>query len=338
MRDATTLLGALSALVIAPSATPIATEAHNLEFRPAAGAAVERSLTTAVEVTGGALEVWMDGEPIPPGFLPEIEVETVNRISVEVVDRFTRGEDQGRSLLRRFRAATHAGSGSIDGQGTDEETWDYSADSALAGEFVHFEWADGDASPTATLVDGDSLAPIGRALPPGLVEDLDLRGLLPADGVEIGASWTATGAALAGLIDPCGELDFQLEGEAARYLPPVEERAYGGELELTLTAVDDGLARIAVEGKVERSIVLEGDLSQVPVASGAATDTVLDNIEVEGELVWAVEAGLLHSLTLEGRVEREHWTRKDEDQPGPPFESRMDFAGELQIEMSVDVL
>ena len=311
---------------------------HHLVFGPEKGTTWSRSISCESRLSGGNLEVWMNGQPVPSGFLPQLDLEFTDTIEVECVDRCLEpGKGRPRALLRTIARATHTGNGSMAASdGVEGQTWEYEAESPLVGEHLHFRWSEDDERPQVELVEGQSLEPTSEEVPRELLEDLDLRGLLPEGPVEVGADWEAPASALAGLLWPCGDLDFEFTEAEARYQPVVEERELDGTVELTLRAVEDGLARIALGGELIQTLISEGDLSEVPVASGEATDTEISTIALEGELVWSIESGLAESLNLTGAIDSELWTRKDEGQEGPPYESRMTFSGSLQIELAIE--
>ncbi|QDU66998.1 hypothetical protein [Engelhardtia mirabilis] len=311
---------------------------HNLTFGPTKDSSWSRSISRSSQLSGGNLEVWMNGQPVPAAFLPRLDLEFTDTIRVQCIDRYLEpGSGRPSALLRTIEQASHTGSGSMAAsEGVEAQAWEYEADSPLVGDHLYFQWSEGDDEPRAQRVEGISLEPTAEEVPEGTLEDLDLRGLLPDSPVAIGAKWEAPAESLAALIWPCGNLDFEFSDEDARYQPRVRERELDGTIELTLVAVEDGLARIALRGELVETLVKQGDLSNVPIASGEATDTETSTIALEGALVWSIAAGLPVELDLTGAIDRELRTRKDDGQEGPPYESRLTFSGRLEIEMTVE--
>ena len=85
-----------------------------------------------------------------------------------------------------------------------------------------------------------------------------------------------------------------------------------GEITLTLESVEEGIALVLVQGEVIDVRILDGDLSQVPVADGAATQVDTTVFEVEGSFTWNLDVGLMQSLEIEYSAEFESVVSADE--------------------------
>jgi hypothetical protein len=169
-------------------------------------------------------------------------------------------------------------------------------------------------------------------LPERIGAALDGRELLPEAAVAPGESWTIDGAGLGFLFEPGGDLAWELPPEAAaQLLPEIRSRSVAGELELTLIELADGRAPSSVAGRLVRTTVQPGDLSQVPYVDGTATDTVSETWELEGELVWSIDERQLLSLELEGEVASVTRTERDPGQPGMSYVGRFSASGSQSL-------
>jgi hypothetical protein len=299
-------------------------EEVRLADTPGPGAA--RALAVEVETVqhGGELEVEMDGSPVPSEYLPQLDLDLTDRRGLELVDTYA---DAAEGWVRAFEVLTwtNAGTMAMSGeQGDQEWPWDAAGESPLEGRAVRF--ADGAAVAFADGRDGDA------ALLAGLGADLGFGALLPDGPVELGAAWTVDGAELAGLFEPGGDLAWELPPEAAQHmLPDVRSREHAGELELVLERVEDGRAHCTVTGELVRTSVQAGDLTQVPVTEGTATDTVTATWEVAGHLVWHLAEERPVELALEGPFREATRTVRDEGQPGPTYESLFAIDGTRRL-------
>jgi len=172
-----------------------------------------------------------------------------------------------------------------------------------------------------------------------LVEDRDLRRLLPAGEPAEGASWTVPAEAIADLFDPLADLGLEIPAEARQTWRPVyDEERVEGELLLTWAATEEGgdasLATIRIRGETVYTGVCPGDLSEVPVASGEATQVDTLETEVEGTLVWDLTAGVARSLELRLDSELESRTTKDDGEPAYAHTLRFRGSGEIAFRCS----
>lgn len=148
-----------------------------------------------------------------------------------------------------------------------------------------------------------------------------------------GARWDADGADLRALFEPGGDLGWVAEDEEAEalLLPEVQERVHEGELRLELEELvrvgGRRAARVALRGELVRETVRPGDLESVPVVDGTATETERLRWDVEGELVWDVEAGAPLALRLQGPLSSRTTTVRDPGQPGASYEHVFELEG-----------
>jgi hypothetical protein len=254
---------------------------------------------------------------------------------VELVDRFL-GEPDGpaTALLRTFERVEQSSGGSMS-MGDEPLDVTGSSNSPLEGATVLWTWDGGTVGAGeafATAVDPDTRAPLPRELPEGLLEDLDLRGLLP-DAAEA-ERWEVEASALAALLHPLGELGFP----AAADEPPADDvrRAWDGELACERVDGPEGRVVIAFRGELECETTATTDLSTVPITDGDATEVETLTLEVEGRLEWDPALDLARALTLDATYDCETRTTKLDGQPGPAYESLFVTEGEIEVALTVD--
>ena len=306
------------------SVFPVAAEAP-FEAVPTRGDSYVLAWSTRTEASGGDLEVTMGGSPIPSTYLPDLEIRSVSTLDARVTETWL---DDGSSWLRRYDEIEHLREGDViqDGAG---EPWSHDVVARAEERLVRFS-RDGDDLEREFADDGaeedflDELEPA-----------LGLRALLPDEPVEVGGSWTVAGEDLALLWFPLGDAGWIVDEYTVSLLGfDITREEHAGELELVLEELDGALATCRLTGELERASQRPGDLTPVPVVSGAATDYIDESWELEGELVWDVELGRIVSLELEGEYDSVVVTEKDAGEPGPSYESSVHLTGTHRVEVT----
>jgi hypothetical protein len=328
----TALLTALLAALALPAGDGI-----RLSDEPALAGARRIACEVSYELSGGALEVEMDGTPIPTEYLPRIDFSMEDERRLVVVDAF---DEDGWVRLYDEAAWSNGGVLELDSSGSVEAfPWTADGNTPLLGRKVRFDREAGGARAKAgaTAFADDRAA--DAALLDGLQVDLGLGELLPERAVAVGDTWSIDGELLAGLFEPGGDLAWQLPPEAAAYLVrDVRSQAFAGALELELDAVADGVARCTVKGELVRTTIQAGDLSRVPVTDGTATETVMLTWSVEGAFDWSVAERRLVLLDLAGDLRQVTRTVRDADQPGPGYSSVMRVEGDRKLKVTCAAL
>ena len=302
-----------------------------LAAAPEAGTSTSLAIRTELELQGGELTVLMNGEEVPSMFLPQLDYTMTERRTVAFTDSWTEVGAGAATWVRSYDELAWTNDGAMTMvMGADEQEfpWTATADTPLSGAEVRFSVsADGEVARELVDDDGDA------NLLAGLDAHVDLRELLPAGLIEVGGWWSVDGEALGLLFVPGGDFAWELPDEAvAQMQPEIREREHGGELELHLRSLDEeGRAHCEVTGALTRTTVQPGDLTQVPVADGTATDTVEELWELSGELVWDTRSNQVVLLELEGDLEQEVRTVRDPGQEGPDYESTFAVAGSYSI-------
>ena len=323
-----------AAVLLGLAARPV-DDSVKLRFAPAAGTALEHEITIQNEMEGGELSVKMGGNEVPAQFLPKLSFTFETSTSAIVSDEFL-GAEEGIAGPWRQRTVTDPKTVFGMEMAVDEEVMDIHSDgsSELSGE-AFLIGRDEDGNTVARWADEDS--GLSSELFESQQPELDLAGLLTEDEVSVGDSWEADASALANIIDFSRQLPWTWSGAGESEVPAPGVAEWKGDLELTVKEIasEDGELHctLAITGEAVEVVTKPGDLSQVPVADGDATETTTTIYQVEGELTWNVTAGHLISLTLEGEGEGQQLTEKDAGQPGPEYQSTTQHSASLSVEL-----
>jgi hypothetical protein len=313
-------------------APPACALLHTLKLHPASGTVLRKTMTSHWSTESEEFRVFMGGQPVPSQFLPELQFSSSTELETTLVDSY--GETKQGVLLgfqRSYELLGASGEWSVEVPPETSEGGSWDRESELMGETVEFLWdTEQESFGRELAAEESSFDDLDL-----LTGQFDLVALLPDSAVRAGDHWKADGVLLAHWLSPAGDLGLE-----RRPQEPTEKfkgSEMTGELELTLTKVEkvDGvmIASIQVEGSFERIQVRSGDLSRVPVADGAATDTVTARYELAGEFQWNVEAGHAVGITLGGSLEMVLVTVKDPGQEGPEYSSELDSSGEFHFSL-----
>jgi hypothetical protein len=208
--------------------------------------------------------------------------------------------------------------------------------SDLEGETVLFEWDEDDEEYEASSedVDGDILE--------DLVYDYDFAALLPDDEVEPDDEWAVDVDDFLAMIDPWDSLAMDWQTEDSRgsstdeQEPDVEETSEGEvvaiyegtrEVDGTEVAVLRLLGEITTDRVVDATREFEHGVSTSHTESS-------ENRTVEGEALWNIEGGHLHSIELEMEVSTSGTTASSFEMDGREFanESEFELSGNVTFE------
>lgn len=330
MKLATLLLSC--AFVVAPLA---------IEWKPKAGSEFERTfaLDTRLELEKRVLSI--DGEPTDDGEDEEFAIRSHATESYVFVDELSSVvKSRPAKLVRRFESLAQSDETSVE-SGGESESAVTKFESALEGRSVRFTWDDecGEYEREFVLAKDEKGSATDEELLAGLVEDLDLRGMLPKAPVEPGDTWDVDVRALDRLFRPGGDLHLLAsddEGEGQDF-----ERHIDAAIDATLKgSVTAKFASVReVDGRKCAVIAIEGRST----ANGDFDDDELGGVtielssEAEGEIVWDVAAGHVVSASLEAAVRTRYVRKLEFDLEGETthFEDDMTFAGTTKVELKV---
>lgn len=312
---------ALALACAAPALLAFRPKADSITFAPAEGTSVTKTFTSVMDFSMDEMEMLMNGEQNP--MMPSMEMDMLMTQAVTVSDTY--GAMEGRKpaqLTRTFDAVSNdiEMDITVDAMGqVDEQSATGTGGSPLEGMSVSFTW-DGDAGAYTTAYadgsDGDA-----EHLE-GLVEDMDLRGMLPSGEVSEGDEWEIPLRGLVDVLAPGGNLhvEVEMDGQEAQGGPDPAMfsnlREMVGDLlegsatgKYTGTREVDGVKLAVIEIEIEidtatdmAELFEEMMADQIP----AEMDMSLDRVDVEfaletaGELLWNMSTGHVHSMNLEG--------------------------------------
>lgn len=343
MKHQTTFLA--TALVALPLAA-FRPAAEKISFAPAEGATVTKTFTNTMSFGLDDMSMLMNGEENP--MMPEIEMEMDVVQTVKVTDEYPKmGEGRPQVVKRTFDEISSEMNMdmTVEAMGqTQEESPTGSGSSDLEGETVTFTWdaEAGEYKVAFAEEAGD------EELLANLVEDMDLRGLLPSGEVSVGDSWDIPLINLVDLLAPGGDLkvDMEMDGEDMGGPPPemmsnVREMfgdMLDGEARATFKEMREiEGARMAVID-LDVTVDTARDMSEfIEELMGEempeGMEFTLDRVDVEfaleatGEMLWNLGGGHVHSLAMEG-----------DSAVAIDMEMGMDFGGQsMTMEMNMEM-
>lgn len=303
-------------------------------FAPNPGTKAAKALEWTITSHLDSWTATMGGNPVPPQYLPKLELDGKNVRKLEWSDEWLACADGAPLRLRRkfeTLAATETNVMKMNGQASESER---KATSPLAGCTVLF---DERAKPEArrVLESGECAA---EALDP-LTIDLDFTGFLVGAGDK---EWTVGTTAFNPFDKRFGGLDFVWDtpSEDTHVDDEQLETHAKGEWKVRPAGArtQDGreLVVLTLEGRFTTTCELDGELEHVPVASGPTREVSTLSLEVEGELLWDAKASIPAACTLSGKQTLLHVTRTVAETDGnAAYEQRMEFSGTVALDFRV---
>lgn len=342
-----------------PDGLRLAGGEETIRFAPEAGATLVKVFTTEGEMSVTDSEILVGDQEGA-----EVDLEVTWTRGLEVSDRYAAVEGGRPSkFTRTYASLDHDVEFDlevlVEGQSEVDEAGGTRGASPLASEAVVFAWdAESGTYRKSFAEEGSDLE-----LLDGLVEDLDLRFLLPSDAVSVGDTWEVRGDELLGLISPGGDVGLQIPSGLGAWEPVaagIEPAFYsdlqavlapGGENELTATFSEvresDG-SRIAV---IDLELDLAGgddliDLmqsrlaaigDQLPGELDVSLAEVTFEIDGDGQLLWDLAGNHLAGLELDLDVTIEVDRAVDVDTGAEALEvtTQVTFEGELKQTVEV---
>lgn len=315
----------LSSLVLAPALLAFAAPDTKVAFAVEEGTTLTRAVSTVVDLSLDDMQVLMNGQE--PPMMPEMEINSTMTLELEVTDEMVSlREGAPKKLKRTFDSLSMLTETSMEmdmgGQTMDREM-PMNAKSELEGTTVVFTWNADEGKYDASFEEDSG----DKELLVGLVEDMDLRGLLPPSReVAEGAEWKVDPSVLSTVLAPGGNLKLipQMEG--------MEEMMSGmnsdmgsmsdwfqdtieGEVTATFrgTRTEEGttLAAIAIvvdiTNAVDMTDLISERMAEMELPPEAQDmDIEFDHMDIElglegeGLLLWNVGAGRAQSFELSG--------------------------------------
>jgi hypothetical protein len=286
-------------------------------FAPAEGSSVRKRYTERTSLTLDSAEMRQGGQALrPPGL--EFEVEVARELAV--VDTYAAlGKGRPARLSRVFERVEGSLKVSSQEEGRGREVAQATYESPLAGLEVVFTWDEQQG--THGVAFGQGVEDGDEELLEGLLEDADLRALLPAGAAKEGDEWALDPAALGALLSPCGDLHWiPVPGNAPDPGALVMGHFYGvgeigpglaGEAKARLLSLAGGEAVIRVDLDVAAERDAHGNMVELAgeIAGDHADKVAFDEFRVTttvdgtATLVWDLAAGRARSLELKADVD-----------------------------------
>jgi len=289
-------------------------------FGPEAGSSLTKTFVYGGDFSLDDFSALVDGQDIA-ALLGSFEVTIELENTVTVTDTYVTSED-GRpaKLVRSFD--------SLEGVTAVEMAMDFGSEdqelqssSELEGTTVVFEWNDEQEAFDVSFEDDEG----DDDLLAGLVEDMDLRALLPPGEVSADDSWEVDLQALADIAFPGGDLKLLPEGvdDEAFGDTDVIEEVFGDDYDEYISdlfegtstctykgTTDEGFGEIQVAIELGSAADLSDMLAEILETVGEAVDEAPSisieqadlNLDFEGEgvLLWDLAQGRLASFELTG--------------------------------------
>ncbi len=283
-----------------------------------------------------SVELSVDGDehPVPKPEGVSIEADETVVLVDEVVSI---GDGRPLELKRTFETIAET---NLYSNGDEEAETRQTSD--LEGSTVVFRWDAEQEQYEVEFEDEDG----DEDLLEGLVEDMDMRGLLPAEEVALGDTWEVEVEVYKALMWPGGDLERYDEDagevdEDQQELNRLVLESLGGEATVTLVEIleEDGLrlALLELELEVEAGAELEiegGDEGPESLLRAVALART-----VSGQVLWNLDQGVLQSMSLEADSTMEFTERFDFEGPqgAVPVEQVMSYAGTVEYTIEFEV-
>ena len=320
----------LGALTAASVGFAFALPLEDLRFGPESGSTLSKTYTTEFDMELDDLSLLVSGQDLGAMFEPSMSFAGSSEVSF--TDEYGSISDgKPTRLTRTFDSLGLESSTSIEMMGESQEEG-AEAVSPLDGLTVVFSWDEESGDYTAEFGEestGD------EELLEGLTEDTDLRWLLPEGGVAVDESWSFDPSQMEHLLFPSGDLGWAPEGAEDVDMEEFEElfEQFGDELMDSLDGLLDGEGTATftgareADGRTVGAIALEAEISSsadlastiqdlIESAVSEAGEEVPDDLEIyveaadvsieleaQGELLWDMETGSAHSMTMDGEFE-----------------------------------
>jgi hypothetical protein len=288
-------------------------------YQPKQGSSLTKRIKIENELELDDMSLEVDGRDVSE-MAGQVEISLKVTMELGVTDHYDAVAGGRSTKLKRsfdeISSNTHV-SGSNPMAGSEEK--DIPLKSELEGTTVVFSW-DEDDSKYHTAFDGKE----GDAdLLEGLEENMDLHGFLPTSEVAVGDSWEIPTEAVKAALAPGGDIKLRPEGGGSDPMSGMNQLSQNdpiGDLDGEFTAVyagtheEDGKKVAAITLKIDAKSArdmadhldeikeqMKGNLPEGLEMDISALDSEYE-LQAEGELLWDVDAGLVHALHLSGEV------------------------------------
>ena len=324
----------------------------SVTFAPKDGTTLTKTYTLAqtMEVTDTSMSV--GGTDFPMDMEMTMEVTQITAMT----DTFeTMGEGKPTKLVRLYKDASMEMAGEsetkVPGMPGEDASINGTGTSALKGKKVHFTW---DAEKGEYTKKFDEETEGEESHLDGLVEDTDLRGLLPDKAVSEGDEWDAENSVVLELFSPGGNWQWNLEGIEAPGMGGGPDAEMMSDMRMVLGESMEGSVTCRYEGMkekdgsqymaiaVEINIDSENDLTEhvnesmeeadIPVPMEVTSVVMSMVLEGKGTLYWDGESGHMYAFDYKGEFEMNMEMAMSIEQGGTQeIEMSMDMDGTMEL-------
>jgi hypothetical protein len=272
-------------------------EPVELAYRPEDGTTLRRTFEARAEYERTELEFTLDGEPFePPEEPPDFSLSFLERIVVSD-ELVSVADGRPTELVRTFEELLQESTYT-----SGEEELETTAGSELEGRELRFTWDSEAEEYDIEAADGEEL---DEERTEWLIEDMDLRALLPGQEVEPGDEWELEPELYLAFMWPGGLLDFREEGQEesgdATSRQTIERLEGTGQARLLELREEDGLELAVIEVELE---ITTGSADSQEVEGGELELEVEIERTITGTILWDIEHGHAHSAELEAEASR----------------------------------
>ena len=349
----------LVAALAAPALLAFVAPADKIAFAPSEGASLTKTFTTSGTFQLDDLSVNVGGMDQAP----DMEMTISWAQNVAVTDTYQTTKDGAPAKLRR----TYDELGqelevdvvvdmSAMGGDTQEDGTSGSGSSELEGKTVNFVWDEDEDSYKKSFHEEEG----DEDLLEGILEDMDLRALLPSEEVSEGDEWSIDLAGLTSILAPGGDLKIELEMDDGEEMngPDPSELADMNELMKDLldgeaTGKYVGMREVdgTKYGVCEIDIKIDTAKDMTDMLEEMMADEMPEGMEVsfdrmdleltlesKGELLWDMRGGHVHAFSIEGDIMIVLDMGMSMDMGGQEMamEMSMEMSGTLGQEVSVE--
>lgn len=302
-------------------------------FAPEEEVTLRRELLTTTSLEAESMSFSVDGEEMPIGHAPSMEYTSTE--TLVFTDTFARvGDGRALELEREFVEVSGRRETFVELPDGGSHDSDEDLSSSLEDRVVRFVWDEEEEEYVAEFADeGDD----DETLLDGLVADLDYLRLLPDGEVDEEDSWELDGAALLYVMWPSGRLQLlaeedDLDDYLDRAGQQLENLEGDGSASYEGTRDEDGVEIALIRFEVEGETYIEQEDDE----GGFGTTSI--STELEGELLWDVAAGRVHSLSVEGETRIEVTSVFDAEGPNGTveIEQRRVLAGTIEQSVTIE--
>ena len=351
-----------TALVASPFLLSFEPAGDKVVFAPAEGTNLTKTFNLVQNFNVDDMSMSMNGEEFPMEMEMDMQMKQVVTVS-DTYDKMDSGKPT--QLTREYKDGTLEMDVDVKiavmGQNQDQsETMEGVTN--LKDKKVVFKWNDEKGEYETKFheeTEGDA------ELLTDLIENMDLRGLLPEAGKEVAVDdeWTPENEVIADIFAAGGNLKWEIEGASAAAMGGGPDPEMMSNLRALLSDTIEGDMRCIyrgtkeVDGKPYQRIevvievkstadmleYVEAAMEEAEMPEGATMPEVtqmdmVTELEGKGELLWNAEAGVMHSFNYEGSLSMEMEMAMSMDAMGQSMEMEMamEMSGDMKLEVTTN--